>query len=186
MGSLVVAQARLADGLTADQFAVDVQQGTATCPAGHQVGLSYRDEQIMRFSYPEPLCRECALRSRCCTGMTCCERRVCARRRRPSRRTIANTAVASKAPFPPWCEVRDCEQVAILGLENATYKLYSPARPRTSVELPHGWQQTANQAERLGTADGKLTAASTNLETYIPPIPDGQVYVWHRVCQQYL
>jgi hypothetical protein len=66
--TVVTPQDRLADGLTADLFAVDVPQGTATCPAGQQVGLSYRDDQSMRSNYPEPLCRECALRSRCCTG----------------------------------------------------------------------------------------------------------------------
>jgi hypothetical protein len=52
-------------GLTVDDFAVDEQAGTATCPAGHTVALSRT--RVATFG---ALCRDCPLRSRCTTSKT--------------------------------------------------------------------------------------------------------------------
>jgi IS5 family transposase len=52
-------------GLTVDDFAVDEQAGTATCPAGHTVPLSRT--RVATFG---ALCRDCPLRSRCTTCKT--------------------------------------------------------------------------------------------------------------------
>ena len=52
-------------GLTVDDFAVDEQAGTVTCPAGHTVALSRT--RIATFG---AACRNCPLRSRCTTCKT--------------------------------------------------------------------------------------------------------------------
>jgi len=58
-------QAPVAGGLTVDDFAVDEQAGTVTCPAGHTVALSRT--RIATFGV---LCRDCPLRERCTTCKT--------------------------------------------------------------------------------------------------------------------
>ena len=55
----------VAGGLTVDDFAVDEQAGTVTCPAGHTVKLSRT-----RVAIFGALCRDCPLRSRCTTCKT--------------------------------------------------------------------------------------------------------------------
>jgi hypothetical protein len=52
-------------GFTVDDFTVDEQQGTVTCPAGHTVALSRT--RIATFG---ALCRNCPLRARCTTCKT--------------------------------------------------------------------------------------------------------------------
>ena len=52
-------------GFTVDDFTVDEQQGTVTCPAGHTVSLSRT--RIATFG---ALCRTCPLRDRCTTCKT--------------------------------------------------------------------------------------------------------------------
>ena len=58
-------QAPVAGGLTVDDFTVDEQAGTVTCPAGHTVALSRT--RVATFGV---LCRDCPLRSRCTTSKT--------------------------------------------------------------------------------------------------------------------
>jgi Transposase DDE domain/Transposase domain (DUF772) len=58
-------QAPVAGGLTVDDFTVDEQAGTVTCPAGHTVALSRT--RIATFGV---LCRDCPLRERCTTCKT--------------------------------------------------------------------------------------------------------------------
>ncbi len=55
----------VAGGLTVDDFAVDEQADTVTCPAGHTVKLSRT--RVATFG---ALCRDCPLRSRCTTCKT--------------------------------------------------------------------------------------------------------------------
>jgi hypothetical protein len=52
-------------GFTVDDFTVDEQRGTVTCPAGHAVALSRT--RIATFG---ALCRNCPLRARCTTCKT--------------------------------------------------------------------------------------------------------------------
>jgi hypothetical protein len=52
-------------GFTVDDFTVDEQKGTVTCPAGHTVALSRT--RIATFGV---LCRDCPLRARCTTCKT--------------------------------------------------------------------------------------------------------------------
>ena len=52
-------------GFTVDDFTVDEQQGTVTCPAGHTVPLSRT--RVATFGV---LCRDCPLRARCTTSKT--------------------------------------------------------------------------------------------------------------------
>src|ERR1039457_3550990 len=58
-------QAPVQGGFTVDDFTVDEQQGTVTCPAGHTVALSRT--RIATFGV---LCRNCPLRARCTTCKT--------------------------------------------------------------------------------------------------------------------
>jgi Transposase domain (DUF772)/Transposase DDE domain len=58
-------QAPVAGGLTVDDFTVDEQAGTVTCPAGRTVALSRT--RIATFGV---LCRDCPLRQRCTTCKT--------------------------------------------------------------------------------------------------------------------
>src|SRR5271157_5667293 len=58
-------QAPVEGGFTVDDFTVDEQQGTVTCPAGHTVTLSRT--RIATFGV---LCRNCPLRARCTTCKT--------------------------------------------------------------------------------------------------------------------
>ena len=58
-------QAPVEGGFTVDDFAVDEQAGTVTCPAGHTVALSRT--RIATFG---AACRDCPLRSRCTTCKT--------------------------------------------------------------------------------------------------------------------
>ena len=58
-------QAPVAGGLTVDDFTVDEQAGTVTCPAGHTVALSRT--RIATFGVR---CRDCPLRARCTTCKT--------------------------------------------------------------------------------------------------------------------
>jgi len=58
-------QAPVKGGLTVDDFTVDEQAGTVTCPAGHTVALSRT--RVATFGV---LCRDCPLRSRCTTCQT--------------------------------------------------------------------------------------------------------------------
>ena len=58
-------QAPVEGGFTVDDFTVDEQQGTVTCPAGHTVPLSRT--RIATFGV---LCRDCPLRARCTTCKT--------------------------------------------------------------------------------------------------------------------
>jgi IS5 family transposase len=58
-------QAPVAGGLTVDDFAVDEQAGTVTCPAGHTVAVSRT--RVATFGVR---CRDCPLRARCTTCKT--------------------------------------------------------------------------------------------------------------------
>jgi len=58
-------QAPVAGGFTIDDFTVDEQAGTVTCPAGHTVTLSRT--RIATFGVA---CRDCPLRERCTTCKT--------------------------------------------------------------------------------------------------------------------
>ncbi len=58
-------RAPVAGGLTIDDFTVDEQAGTVTCPAGNTVALSRT--RVATFG---TLCRDCPLRTRCTTCKT--------------------------------------------------------------------------------------------------------------------
>jgi IS5 family transposase len=58
-------QAPVAGGFTVDDFTVDEQDGTVTCPAGHTVHLSRT--RVATFG---AACRDCPLRERCTTCKT--------------------------------------------------------------------------------------------------------------------
>ena len=55
-------------GFTIDDFTVDDQAGTATCPAGHTVALGRPHADGSRLAQFKALCRGCPLRQRCTTS----------------------------------------------------------------------------------------------------------------------
>jgi IS5 family transposase len=57
-------------GFTIDDFAVDDQAGTATCPAGHTVTLGRPHADGTRQAQFKALCHGCPLRQRCTTSKT--------------------------------------------------------------------------------------------------------------------
>jgi transposase len=61
-------QARMTDGLTQDQFLIDLDALRATCPAlATALGRAHKNGTI-RFEFDRGRCGSCALRPRCCTG----------------------------------------------------------------------------------------------------------------------
>lgn len=61
-------QARMPDGITLDQFQVDMEACTAFCPGGQQARIGTRRGKRIRFRFPKTVCAACPLRPRCCTG----------------------------------------------------------------------------------------------------------------------
>lgn len=55
-------------GFTIDDFTVDLQAGTAACPAGHIVKLGRPQADGTRQAQFKALCRDCPLRQRCTTS----------------------------------------------------------------------------------------------------------------------
>jgi transposase len=61
-------QAKLPEGITTEQFTIDVASQQATCPAGICIGASAGRPGKLRFLFPKALCLACALHDRCCLG----------------------------------------------------------------------------------------------------------------------
>jgi len=61
-------QAKLPEGITTEQFLIDVVSQQATCPAGISVGADHGRPGKLRFHFPPAICRACALHDRCCMG----------------------------------------------------------------------------------------------------------------------
>jgi transposase len=62
-------QSRLPDGITHDQFKVNQESSSATCPAGHVTsGHSQAADGSQQFKFDPAVCAACPLRARCCTG----------------------------------------------------------------------------------------------------------------------
>jgi len=61
-------QSKLPHGITTSQFKIDIDQQTATCPAGFCVEPDYGWKGKIRFHFPDEVCAGCSLRERCCTG----------------------------------------------------------------------------------------------------------------------
>ena len=57
-------------GFTIDNFTIDSQAGTATCPAGHTVTLGRPHADGSRQAQFKALCHSCPLRERCTTSKT--------------------------------------------------------------------------------------------------------------------
>jgi hypothetical protein len=66
--AVVSKQTKIPDGLTTDQFALDLPNKQATCPAGQTTHQYEEVEDKVRFYFPPEVCRACPLRPRCCTG----------------------------------------------------------------------------------------------------------------------
>ena len=61
-------QARLPDGITLDQFGIDLAAGVATCPAGQTSRVGTTKGERVQFRFPKAVCAACPLRPQCCTG----------------------------------------------------------------------------------------------------------------------
>lgn len=65
---VVSKQSRLPNGITTDQFVIDVEKQTATCPAGFSSNPDHGWAGKLRFRFPDDVCARCSLHERCCTG----------------------------------------------------------------------------------------------------------------------
>lgn len=68
LAPVVTPQDKIPEGITWEQFEIDVAQGKATCPAGCCVENADRSKQMLKFKFPKAACLACPLRQRCCTG----------------------------------------------------------------------------------------------------------------------
>jgi transposase len=61
-------QSKIPNGITTDQFVIDIEKATATCPAGFSISPDYGWKGKIRFRFPDEVCAGCSLRERCCVG----------------------------------------------------------------------------------------------------------------------
>ena len=69
LSPVVTPQDRIPEGITWEQFDIDVENGKATCPAGCCVKADKQDDELIRFKFPKSVCLTCPLHERCCTGV---------------------------------------------------------------------------------------------------------------------
>ena len=65
---MVSRQSKIANGITTDQFVIDIEKQTATCPEGISGHLDHGWKGKLRFHFPDDVCAACRLRPRCCAG----------------------------------------------------------------------------------------------------------------------
>ena len=61
-------QSRLVEGITLDQFDLNLEQGTAKCPGNQQTIGTLSADGRWHFKFASEVCADCPLRARCCTG----------------------------------------------------------------------------------------------------------------------
>ncbi len=61
-------QARLPNGITAEQFRLDMETCMATCPAGYTARGSQRKDGRWIFKFRKSWCAACSFRPNCCSG----------------------------------------------------------------------------------------------------------------------
>lgn len=66
--AVVSKQTKIADGITTDQFRMDLEHHQATCPTGQTAKADYGWKGKARFRFSDEVCLACPLRSRCCAG----------------------------------------------------------------------------------------------------------------------
>ncbi len=66
--TVISRQSKLPQGITTEQFDIDLEKGQATCPAGFSAPPDFGSAGKVRFRFPDEVCAACALRPRCCTG----------------------------------------------------------------------------------------------------------------------
>ncbi len=65
---VVSKQSKLPNGITTDQFVIDIEKQQAICPADICVKSDRGSQGKIHFHFPDAVCAACALRERCCTG----------------------------------------------------------------------------------------------------------------------
>jgi transposase len=66
--AVISRQSKLPQGITTEQFVIDLVGRQATCPAGYSVPPAFAGAGKIRFRFPDAVCASCALRARCCAG----------------------------------------------------------------------------------------------------------------------
>jgi transposase len=61
-------QSRLVEGITLDQFELNLEQGSAQCPGNQQTVGQNSADGSWHFKFAAEVCAGCPLRARCCTG----------------------------------------------------------------------------------------------------------------------
>jgi transposase len=65
---VVSKQSKIKDGITTDQFSIDVEKQQALCPAGVSAKPDLGWKGKIRFRFDDQICLACPYRARCCTG----------------------------------------------------------------------------------------------------------------------
>lgn len=68
LAPVITSQDHLTEGITWEQFDIDVEHARTTCPAGYCVEKADKVGEMLRFKFPKQICLACSLRPRCCTG----------------------------------------------------------------------------------------------------------------------
>ncbi len=66
--AVISRQSKISQGITTEQFDIDLVKRQATCPAGYSAPPDFGWAGKVRFRFPDEVCAACALRPRCCTG----------------------------------------------------------------------------------------------------------------------
>ena len=153
-------------GFTLDDFTIDDQAGTVTCPAGHAVALGRPHADGTRQAQFKALCRGCPLRQRCTTSKT---GRVLSVHPQHALLAAARRAAADPAWKdgyrrwrPPveraiaWLVARGNRRVPYRGITNNNAWLPTGPPPSTSA----GWSTSGSPAPP--TAPGHSHSASSH------------------------
>lgn len=67
--AVVSRQTKMPNGITTDQFTIDLDHQQATCPTGQTAKADYGWKGKVRFHFEQEMCQACLLRTRCCAGI---------------------------------------------------------------------------------------------------------------------
>lgn len=133
--AVVSKQTKIPDGITTDQFTIDLVNKRATCPAGHTIDHHDEQHDKVRFSFPRKYvkpayCAHDVVQARA-VGQSAWgkpirfySKYVSDRKPRSSSKTTTNIVVARKAVYPLWRGVTGCACRVISVIRSITYKLF--------------------------------------------------------------
>ena len=131
---VVSKQSKIPNGITTNQFVIDIDKQIATCPAGFSTKPDYGWKGKIRFHFPDEVCAVCLLRECCCVGTkgrTLCVGLTYPLLQEAHRRQKTDTFKADyhkhrsgvEGCVPALARGMGCASLVMLATENATCKL---------------------------------------------------------------